>query len=279
MDVKTAAGIVTCNPDTKRLEKNIDAVIGQVDYVILVDNGSSNRALIEALAAGYGKKLKVCYSPANRGIAWALNRIFDKAIQLNLEWVITLDDDSVCPHDMINGYLKYLGDHTGEKIGILCPTIVDRNAGVIEGGFDDAGAVKRCITSGAFTSCRGWSAIGGFDEKMFIDGVDFDFCDRLWCAGYSVIRIGDIRLIHELGHMTSHRFLFGIVKVQNHSAKRKYYIVRNRFYLARKRHRPFSVSASFCFALKFSVTILLYESDKRAKLGAVLCGIRDGLRM
>lgn len=281
------AGIVLYNPDIPRLTENINAIIDQVDYVILADNGSSNKDLFPQ-AFPVSDKIVTIYSPENRGIAWALNRIFEKAVNLDAAWVLTLDQDSVCPPDIVRDYRTYLASQgsrsedisdPAEHIGILCPTIVDKNAGIIEGGHPDPRPTKRCITSGALTSCRGWIAIHGFDEKMFIDGVDFDYCDRLWHAGYQVIRIGSIHLTHELGHMTTHRFLFSTVKVQNHSALRKYYIVRNRFYLSRKQGKPLAVLGSFCFVIKFSATILLYEQDKKAKMHAVFRGVRDGLRM
>lgn len=44
---KISAGIVTYNPEMQRLEENINAIIGQVDEVVLVDNGSANIKEIE----------------------------------------------------------------------------------------------------------------------------------------------------------------------------------------------------------------------------------------
>lgn len=281
MNRSIAAGIVMCNPDLNRLTNNIDAIINQVDLLILVDNGSKNISEIKELTATYSKDILLVESENNKGIAWALNRILENALNRGINWVITLDHDSVAPANIIKDYCSFL-DSTNIKetsIGILCPTIIDNNTGVLEGGYEDARPVKRCITSGAFTSCACWKAIGGFDEKMFIDGVDFDYCDRLWLSDFKVIRVGSIKLSHELGHMTTHRFLFKTVKVQNHGPKRKYYIVRNRFYLARKRHTPFSVLYAFCFTIKFSATIILFEKDKGKKMKAVLSGVRDGLKM
>lgn len=285
MKDKTAAGIVLYNPDIRRMNENIDAIINQVNYVILVDNGSDNKADIEK-ALPESEKIIIQYNDKNSGIARALNQIFRMSAKYNVKWILTLDQDSVCPADIVSGYEHYLCESEPEgsgsddsRIGILCPTIVDKNAGVIEGGPDKAAPIKRCITSGSFTSCTAWKKIHGFDEKMFIDGVDFDFCDRLRKNGYQVIRVGNIRLTHELGKMTAHRFLFATVKVQNHSAKRKYYIVRNRFYLARKEKDILDIFRSFFFVIKFSATIILFETDRRAKLHAVFRGMRDGFRL
>lgn len=276
-----AAGIVSCNPDLNRLTENINAIINQVSLLVLADNGSDNIEAIKKLISTYPDKIKLIVSEKNMGIAWALNRIMENAGMHGADWVITLDHDSVCPDNIINNYCSYLDSVSANEnnIGILCPSIIDKNIGVLEGGHEDARPVARCITSGSLTSYAGWLAVGGFDEKMFIDGVDFDYCDRLWLADYKVIRVGYIKLSHELGKMTSHKFFFKTVRVQNHNPVRKYYIVRNRFYLARKRKKCFSIISAFCFTIKFSITIMLYEKQKSAKIKAVIKGVRDGLKM
>lgn len=278
----TAAGIVLYNPDINRMNENINAIINQVDYVILVDNSSENKSDIEAAikhSFHNTDKVIIKFGQKNNGIAWALNEIFKVAEAQGVKWVLTLDQDSVCPPDMIEKYIKYFASTDKSKIGILCPTIVDKNAGIIEGDVHKTEAVKRCITSGSFTSLAAWKQICGFDEKMFIDGVDFDFCDRLRMNGYKLIRLGSVCLAHELGKITTHHFLFKTVKVQNHSALRKYYIVRNRFYLSRKEKKPFAVIKSFFFVIKFSATIVLYEENRRKKLKAVFKGMCDGLKL
>lgn len=278
----TAAGIVLYNPDINRMKENINAIINQVDYVILVDNGSKNKSDIEAAiehSFHNSDKLIINFSEKNNGIAWALNQIFKIAEEQSVKWVLTLDQDSVCPSDIIEGYIKYSTSISKNKIGILCPTIVDKNAGILEGDVHKTEEIKRCITSGSFTSLAAWKQLSGFDEKMFIDGVDFDFCDRLRMNGYKIIRIGSISLTHELGKITTHRFLFKTVKVQNHSAPRKYYIVRNRFYVSRKEKNTFAILTSFFFVIKFSATIVLFEKNRRKKLKAVFKGMCDGLKL
>ena len=41
--LEICAGIVSYNPDLKRLKENIDAIFPQVDEVIVFDNGSINQ--------------------------------------------------------------------------------------------------------------------------------------------------------------------------------------------------------------------------------------------
>ena len=45
--VKTAAGIVTYNPEIERLQENLKAASKQVDFVLIYDNASKNIDEIE----------------------------------------------------------------------------------------------------------------------------------------------------------------------------------------------------------------------------------------
>ena len=112
---------------------------------------------------------------------------------------------------------------------------------------------------------------------MFIDSVDFEFCYRVRQAGYQVIQVKEVRLLHEIGNCRKRRFLFWKVNVTSHSAFRKYYIARNNVYYPLKHKlwllffRGIFRNIGLCF------TVLLYEEDKKNKLRAILDGWHDGV--
>lgn len=276
MAENVAAGIVLFNPDIDRLIAGINAVINQVNYVILCDNGSKNIKEVEEKLPK-SDKILIIYGEKNHGIAWALNRIFEKAKAKDVKYVLTLDDDSVCPFNMLESYFDFM-EKRPARYGIMCPTVYDDKGGLIEGSGKNE-LTKRCITSGALTLVKAWQDVSGFDERMFIDGVDFDFCDRLVKDNYVIMRLGNVVLNHQLGNMQTHRILGFTFKNQNHSAFRKYYIVRNKFYLARKEKDKLEVARGFAFVIKFSIIILFFEKDRKRKMKAVLKGVKDGLTM
>lgn len=285
MRSKIIASIITYNPDPERLANNLAAIAPQVDEILVVDNGSEHPEDVLSCVSHFDN-IHTKMNEKNLGIATALNQAFRMAGQNTTAWVLTLDQDSICPPDMVKNFRKELskiyheyGMDAVKKIGIICPTIVDRNTGLLEGGKKEVHNIKRCITSGSLTSFPAWKRIGGFDDKMFIDGVDFEFCDRLRKNGYSILRVGYLELCHELGNMTSHKFLWKTVRVQNHSATRKYYIVRNRFYVAKKKHNIFDIVRAFLFYLKFSATVALFEEDKKEKLKSMRKAIKDGIKL
>ena len=277
------AGITTFNPDNGQLKKNLDAITVQVSRVVIVDNGSGNIAEIKKLISEYDN-ITSFFAPRNMGIAWALNCMMNAGSKLGADFVLTLDQDSVCPNDMIENYIQYykkiIKKHPNDKIGILCPTVIDKSGEILEGhGKHEIESDVKCITSGALTNVAAWKDIKGFDEFMFIDGVDFDYSDRLIAAGYKIYRLRDVVLKHELGDICIRHFLFWKVRVKNHTAFRRYYIARNGFYRAKKKKSKLLFIVTCMRIFKYTCVILLYENNKKDKLSALKHGAIDGLKI
>jgi rhamnosyltransferase len=271
------AGIVSYNPDITLLEENIKSIINQVDHIFVVDNGSNNIDKVHALIRIYSD-VSITENTSNYGIAKALNQVFDASQKYGAEWVITLDQDSNCPDGFVKG-LCTCNDNS-RKIGIIAPTIIDRNVGMV--GHDpvnDIQEVRTCITSGALTNVNAWADIDGFDEKMFIDSVDFDFCYRLRKAGYKVLQTSKVHLIHSIGDAKEHRFLFWKFNDLEHSAFRDYYIAQNNIYYPKKNKLPLHLIRGNFRNLSNIFVVLLYESDKSAKVKAICRGWVNGYKL
>ena len=175
MDI--SAGIVLFNPDINRLKENISAVIVQCSHVYLVDNGSKNiDTVFELLKRFNQSRITVISNTENLGIAKALNQLTVAAQEDGFRWILTLDQDSVSPPNIVEEFVKYANN---QNVGMLCPVIYDRNKGVVVEAKDGYKEIDECITSGSLLNISAWENIGGFDETMFIDGVDFDICYRL----------------------------------------------------------------------------------------------------
>ena len=266
------AGIVLYNPDIDRLRLNIEAIRNQVETVYLQDNGSSNVVDVENLIKAF-PTVVLLRNPENKGSAWALNRLCEKADVNDYQWILTLDQDSVCPDNLVEIYKKYL-----VGANMLCPKIIDRNYGVIDGSEKNVEAVEKCITSGCLLKLSSWRELHGFDEKMFIDGVDFEFCYRMKKSGMNILRINEVALNHEIGNITVRQFLGLKVIVKNHSAFRKYYIAKNIIYMARKRNNYLLIMRGILQEIKLIEIVLLYEDDKSQKLKRIIRGIEDGFK-
>lgn len=272
MDI--SAGIVLFNPDINRLKENISAVIVQCAHVYLVDNGSNNIDEVKKLLNQYNNsKVSVLCNMENQGISKALNQLASEAQKGGFDWILTLDQDSVAPSNIIEEFEKYTNNL---NTGMLCPVICDRNKGVVVEAKDNYKEIDECITSGSLLNIKAWRKIGGFDESMFIDGVDFDICYRLRKNGYKILCIQSVVLLHELGRIVYHRFIFWKVLVKNHSAFRKFYIARNTVYLARKEHT--NIIKAILQNVKLFLIVVCYEDDKWKKSKKILQGTIDGFK-
>ncbi|MCL1950270.1 MAG: glycosyltransferase [Turicibacter sp.] len=231
--MKIAAGIVTFNPNIERLMANLKAVTPQVQEVFIVDNGSNNSGDIKVLIEKF-TNITLMLLRDNKGIATALNEIGNWANLHQYEWFLTLDQDSVVEPGLVNAYRSYL---SFALVGQIDCTIVDRGNDElicsIKPGLEYE-VVEDTITSGSLVRTEAFLAVGGFDDKMFIDRVDYDFNFRLISHGFETIRIGFVGLYHELGKFKAVNFLGKTYSIVSHSPFRYYYILRNEIILIRR---------------------------------------------
>lgn len=285
-----SGGIVLYNPDMARLKENVDSVIKQVDCLVLVDNASKNIEEVKALFGG-NEKITILLNDENKGIAAALNQILNWAEKMGAEWVLTLDQDSVCAPDMVEKLWKY--KDVG-KIGILCPRLIHRKRP--EKGQDkkeekEYRTATMCPTSGSLTNIAAMKEIGGFDEKLFIDEVDEEACIRLRIAGYCILKVNTAELLHDWGNQTEVYLFPRLSKIlpmpawkepvypNNHSNLRKYYIMRNNIYVHRKYKKQIDLKRKRYYFRKSVRLWFLAEKVTWGMIKAVVKGAWDGYRM
>lgn len=255
------AGIVSYNPQIDRLRANILSIYKQVSKVIIFDNGSENINTIIQLIVEF-ENVELLRNDKNIGIAAALNKLMQWGADRDYNWMLSLDQDSVCGLDYVSQMEKYL--NVEPNLGIVAPIIVDRNVGIVgHNPKKEYSHVNTCITSGAFSKISAWKKIGKYDESMFIDSVDFEYCYRMRKNGYGVIQIKNIKLLHEIGNSKKRRFLFWKIDVTGHSAFRKYYIACNNVYYPLKHKLWIRFLRGNIRNLWTIIVIALYESDKK----------------
>lgn len=275
MAPRVEAGLITYDPNLEEVARVIDAVYEQVDWLIIVDNASSNVSEVERLIAGYSRATLLRNS-SNEGVAFALNQIMAHAEHSGADWVLTLDQDSIVSELLVQRLVRHADAAT---VGIVCPRVVDRNY-VLRGTVDQGvRSVSECITSGSLTSVSAWRSVGQFDTKLFIDFVDFEFCCRLRIMGFEILQVLDVTLSHKVGNATTFRLLGVDLVAYHHPPLRKFYFARNLVYHTRK-HRGNVESWRLYVALgKLTVITLALEDQKVQKFVAIVRGVRAGLTM
>lgn len=268
-----AAGIVLFNPDLHRLADNLLSVIGQTDSVILVDNGSDNIEQIQSFIYSLTdcRHVDLISNKENLGIAEALNQICRWAEANAYQWVLTLDQDSVCSESMVAEMMKYTKD---ERVGMVCPSIVDLNIRDYCPSSEGVSAVDFCITSGTLLRITSWKAVGGFWSDLFIDMVDADMSWSICEKGLSILKVHSALLNHEIGKACMVPFRGGYTADFNHSALRDYYIIRNTLAVCRKHGKRL---LGLKWNLKKFYLVNRFESDRTSKNRMMLLGLVDGL--
>ena len=280
---KIATIVVTYNPD-EGLNKSTKSLIKQVDSIIMVDNGSNDegKEIINKIKNKYGEKIEVIFNEENLGIATALNKGVKYALNNDYKWILTMDQDSCAEENMVKIMLEtYYAIDENERKDILSlfPTFIDRGIESLDKNNENVKYeyVDAEITSGNLLKAEIFEKAGFFDESLFIDMVDTDYCMRLNELGIKMIRISGAILNHSIGNSKQVKKLFGTFNTSNHSATRRYYMTRNRFYTWNKYKNlnSFTLNRDKKLFKKEFVKIILGEDDKLNKVKMVLKGYKD----
>lgn len=279
--MKIAAVIVTYNPDIALLVTNIEAVMPQVKEVLVVDNHSEN---IDAIRAALPVNTKIHVEKKNVGIAKATNDGIKMHETNGFNWVLTLDQDSTVLPD----YISQLVDDEDNGVGMFAPIIRNQyemiknhhlnllNAQLIDNVlvYDDVyDAAFQVIASGAVINVEAWRGVGGMDEYLFIDRVDFDFNMKLLLNKYLIVQ-KNVLLNHNLGYSFSKKIFSKNITTMNHSAFRKYFIFRNGIIMG---YRYGNKSKELKNLWRQFIAIVLIEDHKVNKIFKSLKGVGDAL--
>jgi rhamnosyltransferase len=266
MKEKVASCFVTFNPDLSVFSSALKAILPQVAFVMVFDNGSRNIKEIKNLCAN---ETSVCvYSnQANLGISENLNEALDIADLMGFTWLLTLDQDSIACQGFVDDFFRALEEAHDSTIASVCPRIVYRNMDNDTTPEDEAvKPVPFCITSGNLIHVQKSLAAGGFDEHYFIDYVDFEFCDSLRKNGNQILQDGHVCLSHDLGGAQTVHFLGRPVQVFDKPLIRYYYMIRNKAYFNRTRsHGIQRFKYSFWSHVSDLLTYRSLPKDKKKK--------------
>lgn len=230
--MKLAGVVVLYNPDQKVIN-NINSYIDELDALYLVDNSSADNSTLFMHE-------KVEYIPLqkNTGIAHALNVGAKKAIDHNFHYLLTMDQDSMFEKDALKNMKSIIdADDEKDQVGIYSPfhkTAISEP--VPEELFTSPLVV---MTSGNIINLDIYKCVEGFKEWMFIDCVDFEYGLNVRKHGYTIKQINTVFLDHELGDYEIKHVFNKKIFCDNHSALRRYYIVRNSFYLYDMYHNDY----------------------------------------
>jgi len=292
---KTAAVVVGYHPDKAVLSRLLLALAGQVDTLILVDNGGSG----EVNESEEIRNLDLIYIDLkeNKGLGAALNIGFKAAVERGAEYVALFDQDSAPPPSLVPDLLA--SHHRLADLGIDCaavgPVFYDRREEVktyfpfyreVDGEITSlypATATDRLvptdvlITSGMLVRAQVWQEGYAFDEGLFVDYTDTEWCFRVRHQGRALFGNLDV----EMGHAPSDAPPARLAGLSffRYSPLRRYYYFRNTvfFLLSNMVSGAWKRRIGLGLCLRFFVNILI-DDNKWSAIKMMVKGIQDGFR-
>ena len=289
---KVAAIVVTYKPDVIKLHALVNAVVDQVDWLVLIDNGegliyskfSIDRKIPNLHALSMGE---------NRGLAAAQNEGIKKAKDLGAEFALFLDQDSLPAPDMVASLLEAITtlQEQGLRVAAVGPRYTDQNQGNLRPfvrirglcvkrfdceSSDQTVQVDHLISSGSLIPMAVLTAIGGMREALFIDYVDTEWSLRASRMGYRLFGVCNATMRHELGDRP-YRFFGSYLPI--HSPARHYYLFRNSVWLYRQDWISWNWKAAILWSVLFKLIFFsLVPRDRLSQVKMMCRGLSDGVR-
>lgn len=287
---KIAAIIVSFNPNILNLKSLVLQLLKYSNLnVYIVDNASSVNFNLDIDNECFNQ---ISLSD-NLGIAKAQNEGIELAIKDNLDYVLFFDQDSSIPDKYLDNLLldyKTLIDK-GVNVGVIGPRFIDERFGfyyktvnISQHGFREKVDVSKItqpepstllISSGSLVSVDALKDIGFMRENYFIDYVDTEWCIRAASLGYKNYVSAQAVMQHTIGDNV---LQFKYFNVPVHSPFRRYYRVRNAYYMYREPHVPKLLALrEILFNFIHQLILILFLSKKSEYIKSYAKGVKDGL--
>jgi len=277
--MKICSATILYNPNDSLLE-NLATYYDHVDRLFIIDNSENENNIEANLIRKFGfSKITLVKNKKNIGIATALNDACELAKTNGFDWVLTMDQDS---------YFK-----SGVFFDHCIPVLHQKDIAIIAASFSEKTVLSKpystlfyeslfTITSGNVLRLDAWEKVR-FNDKLFIDEVDNDFCIRLKKKGYRILLTKEVFLQHAVGETIKVKpfFFYKELHISVHNSPiRAYYITRNSLYVIKKHglaFPSFGLNRSVNLLIRIALTIFFYPNKKKC-LNYIIMGARDFLR-
>jgi rhamnosyltransferase len=271
-----AAIVVGFHPEPVLINRLIQTLLGECTAIYIMDNGGTRDAI--AAASQMEQALHIVDMSANKGVGEALNRGFELAEHAGFDFVTTFDQDSNPARGQVDALFRALHDmlEVGTKIAAVGPRIVDMRPGHTgEHSFRARSfgwpVTSRCgpegapvetdflITSGCLFRVSAFNDVGPFDEGLFVDCTDMEWCFRAVERGYSLFGVCSVSMTHELSSGVPMK-LFGVTML-GYSAVRRYYYGRNSLHLCLRSRATFGWRLRILGGIIIRIVLLPFASS------------------
>ena len=293
-EMKIGAVIVLYRIKPDDIKALVDKFIHQVDTLCLVDNtpfGHDDNTNHEVIVSN-PEQARIKYIPImeNKGIAYAQNvgiRCLDSE---RCDFAIFSDQDSIPEKDTVNkllaAYMKL--EENNVSVGIVGTTPYNKisrepyplKSKVINGDYEVSNIklieTYSVISSISMIRLKHFETVGGFDNSLFIDGVDHEWCWRAWhLQKLRSFMVKDAVIYHYFGEGDKS---VGKKSISIASSFRLYYQYRNYLWLVRDGFTPkfWKKKNGIKYLIKF-IYYPLFVPPRLSNLKNICRGVIDGI--
>ncbi|MDR0983111.1 MAG: hypothetical protein LBM07_07740 [Culturomica sp.] len=265
--MKLLAVVSSYFPKLEELEENIQSYLPWVDKLIIWENTPKEQSKIKELTDKLNcDKIQVRTTGENEFLAKPFNICVQWAKENGYTHILTMDQDSKFENGNFERYIELVKNCTDDKIGCFSPNIGNKRT-----SSKEIIAIETAITSGAIYPLSVFDNIGLFDEKLLIDCVDTEFCLRAHTHNIKTVCVTSINLLHHLGSFKKTKV--GLL-LNNYSAQRTYYLLRNRILIEKKYPKYDDNKKSFFkYQLFYRIIKVILEKDSLRKIKAILLAL------
>ena len=185
--------VVLYNP-TKEEVRNINTYLSNVDYAVVVDNSNVNNEVLVKSILLEQNKIQYYSREKNLGLCKALNIGVNMLKTKGCKWALLFDADSKLGADIISIYQEAIKKYQGQPVALFAPVhVFDRSRNKPYHGYK---RIDWSMTSGWCVNIDIFEKQNGFFEKLFVDGLDMDYCFKSYENGYEVIECGEAVINH-----------------------------------------------------------------------------------
>ena len=202
---------------------NLNSYSNCVDVSVVVDNSDTKNEISQSLKNN--SNFIYIDMGGNKGIAAALNKGIEYLNSKNIDFALTMDQDSLFPTKYYPNILKLVNKYKTDY------SVIGLNFNQDNGGLDEIIEAPYWITSGNFVNISDFMSVGGFMNELFIDYVDFELGYKFKKNGFKICYLKDFSLKHTIGNPIEIHLFGKTYYAMNHSPIRYYYRYRNAYYL------------------------------------------------
>lgn len=292
-----ASVTVTYNPDLQILQEQLHQVSSQVDQIVLVDNGSSNKNEINRIAESI-THVRMILCQTNLGLGRAQNLGIQACRDKGIATVLLLDQDSIPQTNMVETLLtalnkltqvgnkvaavgaRYTGSHTGHpSFFVQYKRFRFQKCFCNCGETDQIIPADMLISSGSLIPISALDTIGEMDEELFIDHIDTEWSLRARSLGWQSYGVCSALMEHRLGEHTFRVWWGRWRYVSIHQPFRYYYIYRNSILLYRRSYAdPLWKQADQLRLLLIAMFVVLLSNQRFSCIKMILRGVTDAIR-